>query len=86
MLKSPLTENYQRLCWIDGDIYVTTTIRDPFSETGLFEWELLETMCIMCSLMPNPILISINFARKGQAGLCTELGILRPDGICMPSC
>jgi hypothetical protein len=38
MFKSPLTENYQRLCWIDGDIYVTTTIRDPFSETGLFEW------------------------------------------------
>src|SRR5574341_1125774 len=38
MFKSPQTENYRRLCWIDGDIYVTTNIRDPFLETRLFEW------------------------------------------------
>ena len=38
VFKSPLTEGCDRLCWVDGDIYMTRNVRDPFMEIGPSEW------------------------------------------------
>lgn len=38
IFRSPQTEQFDRLCWIDADIYFTRNIRDPFEVVKPGEW------------------------------------------------
>jgi hypothetical protein len=38
IFKSPLTQKYERLCWIDADIFITKHSKNPFNIVGDGQW------------------------------------------------